>query len=92
MGNPYAPKSKATEANVEVEPNDTRDVGTQPEPAVTESTTDSTPDANEVPDGPAAEVLSWVDGDKDRAQKALDAEEEGQQRVGLTKKLKELAE
>ena len=47
-------------------------------------------DPEAVPEGPAAEVLKWVGEDSERAQKALDAEEAGQQRVGLTKKLKEL--
>lgn len=47
-------------------------------------------DPEAVPEGPAATVLRWVGKDADRAQRALDAEEAGQQRVGLLKKLKEL--
>ena len=87
--NPYAPHSKATEADVTVE--ETKDEQVIRESvAAPENATEGS--ENTVPDGPAAEVLEWVGDDKDRAKAALEAEEAGQQRVGLTKKLKELAE
>jgi hypothetical protein len=79
--NPYAPHSKAPEAAVEVEK----------EAEAPESVEEST-EPQGVPEGSAAEVLEWVGDDKDRAKEALEAEEAGQQRVGLSKKLKELAE
>jgi len=79
--NPYAPRVKASEAAVEVEK--TEEV---------QESVETAPEPQGVPDGPAAEVLEWVGDDKDRAKQALEAEEAGQQRVGLTKKLKELAE
>lgn len=84
--NPYAPRVKASEAPVEAENTDNK--------AELEETPTETVEGSEsvVPDGPAAEVLEWVGTDKDRAKTALEAEEAGQQRVGLTKKLKELAE
>lgn len=77
--NPYAPSSQAVSKPVEPQ-----EVTEAPEPV------EEVVDPQSVPEGPAAEVLAWVGEDKDRAQQALDAEEEGQQRVGLTKKLKEL--
>lgn len=40
-----------------------------------------------VPEGNAGDVLKWVGTDKDRAQRALDAENAGQQRKGLTNDL-----
>jgi hypothetical protein len=43
-----------------------------------------------VPEGSAADVLAWVDGDVDRAQAALDAENSGKQRVGLTADLEKI--
>jgi len=43
-----------------------------------------------VPEGSAADVLAWVDGDVDRAQAALDAENAGKQRVGLTSDLEKI--
>lgn len=81
MGNPYAPRTQAPIASVEAE--ETEEV---------QESTETAPEPQGVPDGPAAEVLAWVGEDKDRAAEALEAEEAGQQRVGLTKKLKELAE
>jgi len=87
--NPYAPHSKVSEPAVTVEESKNeeslKESATAPENATSAS-------ENTVPDGPAAEVLEWVGEDKDRAKQALEAEEAGQQRVGLTKKLKELAE
>lgn len=43
-----------------------------------------------VPAGTAAEILAWVDGDSERAQRALEAENAGHQRKTLTAKLEEL--
>lgn len=79
--NPYAPRVKAPAATVAVEK--TEEV---------QESVETAPEPQGVPDGPAAEVLEWVGDDKDRAKAALEAEEADQQRVGLTKKLKELAE
>lgn len=46
------------------------------------------PDTQEaVPVGTIAEVLAWVDGDRDRAARALAAEEAGQNRKSLIKSL-----
>lgn len=75
--NPYAPHRPVT---AQKPGNDSKPV--EPEETVV--------DPEAVPEGPAAEILRWVGDDAERAQKALDAEEAGQQRVGLTKKLKEL--
>lgn len=83
--NPYAPHSKAKELTVE-------DEKVEEAPKATEAEETHEEDAYGVPQGSAAEVLDWVGDDKDRAKAALEAEEAGQQRVGLTKKLKELAE
>lgn len=46
----------------------------------------------EVPEGTAATVLEWVDGDKDAAQAALEAEQAGQKRTTLINKLKAIIE
>jgi hypothetical protein len=46
----------------------------------------------DVPEGSAATVLEWVDGDKDAAQAALDAELAGQKRTTLISKLKAIIE
>jgi hypothetical protein len=94
--NPYAPHSKVSEPSVTVEESKDEAVAVENETAPLSVTSDSA-EATEVsedsvPEGPAVEVLAWVGEDKDRAKLALEAEEEGQQRVGLTKKLKELAE
>lgn len=83
--NPYAPHSKAPELTVDGEK-----VEESQEP---EETTEASEEATQgVPQGSAAEVLEWVGEDKDRAKQALEAEEEGHQRIGLTRKLKELSE
>lgn len=79
--NPYAPHSEAVEAPVEDEK-----ATKAAEPEKTEE------EAQGVPEGSAAEVLAWVGDDKDRAQEALDAEDAGQQRIGLTRKLKEIVD
>lgn len=79
--NPYAPHSKAPDLSVEAEKLDET-----PEPVETVE------EPQGVPEGPAAEVLEWVGGDKDRAKEALEAEEAGQQRIGLSRKLKEILE
>lgn len=81
MGNPYAPKSQSQAKEAEA-----------PEVEETEEVEETTEPTNpdEVPEGTAAEVLEWVGEDPERAKKALEAEEEGDQRVGLSKKLKEL--
>lgn len=83
--NPYAPTQKAPEARVEaVEPEETQEETVETEEPETE------PEG--VPEGSAAEVLEWVGEDKNRAQQALEAEDAGQQRIGLSRKLKDLAE
>lgn len=46
----------------------------------------------EVPEGTAATILEWVDGDKEAAQAALDAEQAGQKRTTLINKLKAIIE
>lgn len=48
--------------------------------------------AGDVPDGNAEQVLTWVGDDRERAQRALDAERAGKQRSGLTAQLEKLAE
>jgi hypothetical protein len=50
----------------------------------------SEPAVEPVPAGTAAEILAWVDSDTERAQRALDAEHEGNQRKTLIKKLEEI--
>ena len=77
--NPYAPKSQTTDGAVKPP--------TTPKPQEPEKVV---VDPEAVPDGSAADILRWVGKDSERAQKALDAEEAGQQRVGLSKKLAEL--
>jgi hypothetical protein len=48
-------------------------------------------DENDVPQGTVPEVLSWVGDDKDRAQKALDAENENDKpRKSLVSELEEV--
>ena len=44
----------------------------------------------EVPSGSIKEVLDWVDGDKEKAKVALDAEKDGAGRKTLVKELEEL--
>lgn len=78
MGNPYAPKSKSEPVEVEA-----------PEVEETEEV-EETNNSEEVPEGTSAEVLEWVGEDPERAKKALEVEEQGEQRIGLSKKLKEL--
>lgn len=77
--NPYAPHTKAAKAAQKAQ-----------EPAEEQTPAVEEVDPEAVPEGPAAEVLKWVGDDSERAKKAYDAEEAGQQRVGLSKKLKEL--
>ena len=90
--NPYAPHSKVSEPSVTVEESD-YDKGLKEDDTASVRASEAPASSdNSVPEGPAAEVLEWVGDDKDRAKAALEAEEAGQQRVGLTKKLKELAE
>lgn len=83
--NPYAPHVKATEAKLTVEAEKDAPEAIEEENAAEGAT-------QGVPEGSAAEVLEWVGGDKDRAKEALEVEDKGQQRIGLTRKLKELAE
>lgn len=46
------------------------------------------PESNEVPTGTSAEIAEWAGDDKDRAQRALDTENENPQpRKGLVKQL-----
>lgn len=78
---PYAPHTDTPEASVEVE----KEENVQ-EPEETKE------EAQGVPEGSAAEVLEWVGDDKDRAKEALDAEAAGQQRIGLTRKLKDIVD
>lgn len=85
---PYAPHTQAPLADAEATE---APVKAEEEQKAPESVEEST-EPQGVPDGPAADVLDWVGDDKDRAKEALEAEEAGQKRVGLTKKLKELAE
>jgi hypothetical protein len=47
-------------------------------------------DAPEVPEGSIKTVLAWVGDDKTKAQAALDAEQEGQQRSTLIKELEDI--
>ena len=65
------------------------DVVEEPE-AGEEPAEEDTQKMEPVPEGSAAEVLAWVDGDVDRAQAALDAENAGKQRVGLTGDLEKI--
>lgn len=51
---------------------------------------ESTSDEMDVPTGSAAEVMAWVGDDMDRAKAALDAENAGKQRVGLTNDLENM--
>lgn len=44
-----------------------------------------------VPDGKAADILAWVDGDPDRAAQALTAEQNGKARKGLLADLRQIA-
>jgi len=55
-----------------------------------EETTEEPAETESVPDGSAADVLAWVDGSTERAQAALDAENSGKQRVGLTADLEKI--
>lgn len=57
------------------------------EPEVVEATAEY-----DVPEGSAATVLEWVDGDPIAAQAALDAELAGQKRTTLISKLKAIIE
>jgi hypothetical protein len=62
-----------------------------PEPETVElPEDDDTQEMDVVPDGSAAVVLEWVGDDPDRAQAALEAEQEGKQRVGLTADLEKM--
>lgn len=47
-------------------------------------------DAPEVPEGSIKTVLAWVGDDKTKAQAALDAEQDGQQRSTLIKELEDI--
>jgi len=60
----------------------------EPEPVVE---TVELPEPDEaVPDGSAAVVMEWVGDDVERARAALDFENEGKQRVGLTADLEKM--
>lgn len=50
------------------------------------------PGQDQVPDGTADEVLAWVGTDKDRAERALAAEQAGKQRKVLVEQLTKLVE
>jgi hypothetical protein len=58
-----------------------------PEP---EDEGDDTQEMEPVPAGAAHEIMSWVGDDMDRARAALEAEQEGKQRVGLTADLEKM--
>jgi hypothetical protein len=60
-----------------------------PEPEETGIEDVDLPD-EDVPDGSASVVMSWVGDDTDRARAALDVENEGKQRVGLTADLEKM--
>lgn len=49
---------------------------TQAEPGVPEEEVPGEPDGDDVPEGTADEVLSWVDGDPKRAALAIETEEQ----------------
>jgi hypothetical protein len=73
------------EAALEAEP--------EPEPTVEDvelPEPDDTQEMDVVPEGSAAVVLEWVGDDVDRAQAALEVENEGKQRVGLTNDLEKI--
>lgn len=52
------------------------------------------PDPIEIapPSGPISEVLDWVDGDPDRAEAALSAEQAGSARTSLIRQLEKVAD
>jgi hypothetical protein len=79
-------KSASYETVEETE--DERPVYTEPEAVEDESTEE------EVPDGTVKEILEWVGDDKDRAQRALDAEDAkgNNGRKGLKRELNEKLE
>jgi len=62
----------------------------EPTPEPTEDTVELPLFEDDVPDGSAAVVLEWVGDDVDRAQAALEVENEGKQRVGLTNDLEKI--
>lgn len=65
----------------------------EPAPAPEEETEPEVVEAEyDVPEGSAATVLEWVDGDPTAAQAALDAELAGQKRTTLISKLKAIIE
>lgn len=62
-----------------------------PEPETVElPDPEDTQEMEPVPDGAAHEILSWVGDDLDRARIALEAEQAGKQRVGLTADLEKM--
>lgn len=82
---PYAPHTDAPEADIKA-----TEAEESQEPKETEEAPEEATQG--VPEGSAADVLAWVGEDKDRAKEALEVEQAGQQRIGLSRKLKELAE
>jgi hypothetical protein len=60
------------------------------DPPTPEPEVDDTQEMEPVPSGSAAKVMLWVDGDPQRAQAALEVEQGGQQRVGLTADLEKV--
>ncbi len=67
----------------------------QPADAQSSSATYGEPEkpANDTPDGSTKEVLAWVDGDVEKAQLALDKENEHESpRKGLVRELNEILE
>ena len=90
MANPYAPKQKAEKVDA---PNPTLDLDPTKGAELTESLPTPDTGGNSVPDGNIKEVLDWVDGDKDRARAAVDAEKRSDDpRPTLIHKLKKVIE
>lgn len=78
--NPYAAKGLPKSVRL-------KDKTVEEKPVAEKAEEKSSP---EVPSGSIKEVLDWVDGDKEKAQQALDAEKAGAERKTLVKELEEL--
>lgn len=61
-----------------------------PEVVETETKTETATETETVPEGTIEELLNWVDGNKERAQLALDAEKDGKNRKTVLTKLEEI--
>lgn len=73
--NPYAPKESSESNEVEAQEVESNETEEQ---------------KLEVPSGTVSEVTAWVNGDKDRAEAALEAEKAGANRVTLIHALEEV--